>query len=79
MVKKCYKNIKCSLKSLLVKQAGKEINAAASIEKRCFSVSKMAVKASHLYRIMVKMLLEEEEEEEEEVEKKRKKGGKNII
>ena len=73
MIKKCYKNVKCSLRSLLVKQVGKEINAAASIEKRCVSVSKMAVKASHLCRIMVEMLLKEEEEEEEQEEEAEKK------
>ena len=63
MVKKYYKNVKCSLGSLLVKQVGVESNVAASIEKRYLSVSKMAIKTSHLCRIMVEILLKEEEED----------------
>ena len=52
-----YRNVKCSLGSILV---GNVQDTATSIEKRCLSVSQMAVKASHLCRVMVEGLLERE-------------------
>ena len=52
------KHVKCSLGQILLRPE----ETTNFIEKRCLAVSQMAVKASHLCRIMVDELLEREEE-----------------
>ena len=59
---KLYKNIKCTLEKILVngKQKQKRQQILKAINDRCLSVSKMAVDASHLCRLMVESLLQME-------------------
>ena len=69
-----YKNIKCSLRSILAKFDDEdEINEdgipghifgallAPAIEKRCLAVSRMAARASRFCQLMVESLLERED------------------
>ena len=56
---KIYKNIKCSLGSLLLPNSEDRIKSL--IETRCLAVSKMAVKAYHLCRVMIENVLLEGE------------------
>ena len=58
---KIYKTVKCSLASILNPQA---VQAAHSIENRCLSISRMAVRASKFCQLMVETLLLENKREE---------------
>ena len=59
--KKTYKNVKCSLGSILL-LSNSDNRIKSLIETRCLAVSQMPVKAYHLYRVMIeKVLLERED------------------
>ena len=59
--KKTYKNVKCSLGSILL-SSNSDNRIKSLIETRCLAVSQMPVKAYHLYRVMIeKVLLERED------------------
>ena len=57
---KVYKNVKCSLKSILINP-----RAGQAIENRCLSISRMAVRASKFCELMIESLLEKERGGEE--------------
>ena len=58
-MKKHYKHVKCKLKYILLDNK----DLVSVIEKRCFAVSRMAVKASLFCNLMIEMLIEKEIEE----------------
>ena len=60
-----YKNVKCSLRRILLRPE----ETVTLVEQRCLAVSQMAVRASHLCRLMVDELLKREEKEKEEKRK----------
>ena len=89
---KRYKNVKCSLGSVLLLSSNSDNRIKSLIETRCLAISQMAVKASHLCRVMIeKVLLEREENNVDSVfedyddnnnnddEEMKKNCGENII
>ena len=54
-----YKNVKCSLRSILLDNSS-ATTVLDAIEKRCLAVSQMNVKGFHLCRLMVESLIEME-------------------
>ena len=61
-----YKIVKCSLRRILLRPE----ETVTLVEQRCLAVSQMAVRASHLCRVMVDDLLKREKEQEEKREDK---------